>query len=341
MIDEKQIRQAALVVASLDRRSADLLLEAMPPAEAAATRRAVVALGSFDDAEQDDAIDAFLSRRPNRSHAAVNSGVELGGRLSQGWSDAPHSTDSPSAEPSDDAAPKQRSPFRFLHEARLEQLARFLAGEQPQTIAVVLAHVSPERAAELLSTLPNQTQVDVIRRLADLEQMDPEVLDDVEQGIESWLQSGVGSGRRAAGMQAVSQIIQASGGDEQRRLLGALAERFDAPAERPSNESDRRIDFRLVESLDAPRLARLASESEGETLLLALTGAAPALIDRIVAGLPTKQARALRKRLDEPGPLSLRDIDSAQQLLAQLADELGLLTTQQHTMNAPKQRAAA
>ena len=87
-------------------------------------------------------------------------------------------------------------PFRALHEASPRSLAPFLEREHPQTIAVIVSHLPSDRAAEVLAGLPGDLQIEVARRLVDLEETDPEILQEVERGLESWLCEQVRSDRR-------------------------------------------------------------------------------------------------------------------------------------------------
>src|SRR5690606_62029 len=77
--------------------------------------------------------------------------------------------------------------FNFLHDADPESLVPYLHNEHPQTIAVVASHMPQEHAARFLTALPASIQADVIRRLADLDEMDPESLRELERGLESWM----------------------------------------------------------------------------------------------------------------------------------------------------------
>ena len=87
-------------------------------------------------------------------------------------------------------------PFGFLHEAEEENLAQLLAGERPQTIALVLSHLPAERAGDVLARFAPVQQVEVVRRLVDLENSDPEALHDVERALESRLSQQFASRQR-------------------------------------------------------------------------------------------------------------------------------------------------
>ena len=115
-------------------------------------------------------------------------------------------------------------PFRFLRDAEADKLVRVLAGERPQTIALVLSHLPPQQAGSVLARLQPALQNEVVRRLVDLEETDPEILREVEQALQSRLSEQVQmQRRRVAGLAAVAGILQASDGRTGMQILDNLA----------------------------------------------------------------------------------------------------------------------
>ena len=97
-------------------------------------------------------------------------------------------------------------PFRFLAETSSDALARYLKREHPQTVAVVLSHLTSDRAAEVLALLPAQFQGEVTLRLVHLDDTHPEVLADIERGMQSWmLEQSQALRRRTAGLATLAR----------------------------------------------------------------------------------------------------------------------------------------
>ncbi len=137
-------------------------------------------------------------------------------------------------------------PFRFLQEAEAEKLVRVLGNERPQTIALVLSHLPPARAGAVLSRLPENVQVDVIHRLVDLEETDPEILREVEETLRSQVLTAGAEmqRRRVAGLQAVAGILKATDGRVGMRILDNLASRDRTLAEKLRDPWWRQLAFR-------------------------------------------------------------------------------------------------
>lgn len=283
----KTLRKAAILVAALDARTADQLLEQMSPEQQALVRRLVVELGDVPPGEQQAVIDEFV-------------GLGEPSISMQPYPDAP--------------------PFRFLHRAPGEKLTRILAGEHPQTVALVLSHLPADQAGDVLATLTGALQADVIRRLVELDEADPETLREVERGLQSRIFENTRyEQRRRAGVQAVTGILAAADPRVKRNILTNLAAHDHELAEQFTRQVFEFVD--LVHANDAA-LGEVLQTANADIVMLAFADASPALLDRMLGLLPSSDAKLLRKSLDTLGPTRLSDVAEAQRELARLARRL-------------------
>ncbi len=330
------LRKAAILVACLDQNAADLVLDQMAPEQAQQVRNTIMDLGSIDEAEQQRIVEEFyrLGPKPPERYPA---GIELDDRLAEKFA----ATGPVSARASRGAAAVAEEPaaFRFLHEAEGDRLARVLAAERPQTIALVLAHLPPDQAGNVLVRLTPSIQVEVVHRLVDLEETDPETLREVERGLLTRLSEQVQiQRRRVAGLSAVKGIVDGSESDVGRKILHNLAV-HDRPL---ANRLGRRpIEFDDLLNLDQTSLRALVAAADAELLTLALVGALPELAERVLWQLPEPEAGRMRHGLEHLGPTRLSDVEEARRRIAELAQDLaveGRLELPRRV--APLQRAA-
>jgi flagellar motor switch protein FliG len=341
------LRKAAILVSSLDTAAADALLDQLPGDEAQRVRALVVELDLIEPAEQRRVIDEFfragspptgrppaaatekLARPVPVSSPAGNAsplapprnpaGIDLDGRLAQTIAERARREGRNRPEQLD-ADGRQAAPFQFLQEAEAEKLKGLLATERPQTIALVLSHLPPERAGSVLARLPAATQVEVVHRLMDLEETAPEILYEVEEALQSRLSEQVQiQRRRVAGIGAVAAILAASDRRSGGQILDSLAAHDPALAERLG---PRKLDFDDLTELDDASLAEVFRSAERELILPALVGARQELVARVLGQLPSGEATRLRRQLAAPGPLRLGDVDQARRELARLAHSL-------------------
>lgn len=304
------LRKAAILVASLDQRSADALLDRMSAEQQALVRRMMAELGdALDRREQQDVLVEFFQ---------VDSGGWVrttGESTSRGPIAAGRRA--PSLADLDDLASVDQPPFRFLREATGEKLTPLLEGEHPQTIAVVVSHLPPDRASAVLSALGAGLQADVLRRLVELDEADPATLREVEQGLKSRIVEQVrDERRRAAGLQAVNSILAASDPRVRRQILANLTRHDRRLA---GKLAPPQLEFGDLAMLDDANLEFVLQSADASVVRLALAGAPPLLCDRVMRLLPTAEARLLRQDLESLGPTRLSDMEQAQAELAALA----------------------
>ncbi len=300
-------RKAAILVAALSPQEADRILDRFEPDQAFRLRQAMVDLGDVDPREQQRVLEEFFRVGPLVPGHQV-AGIELHDGLLQRLS----STD-------DEPAPDAR-PFGFLQDTETERLARALADERPQTVALVLSHLPPQQAGQVLVRMAPAQQVDVIHRLIDLEETDPVVLREVERVLQTRLSRQVQmQRRRVAGLKAVAGILQASSGEVGTQILDNLSLRDQRLAEKLGPAP---LEFDDLARAGDSLWQALLDSVDADLLQLALIGARPQLVQRVLNLLPTAEAQSLHAHLESPGPIRLRDVDLARRELANHARRL-------------------
>ncbi|OHB77131.1 MAG: flagellar motor switch protein FliG, partial [Planctomycetes bacterium RBG_16_64_10] len=116
-------------------------------------------------------------------------------------------------------------PFGFLKHVDTQNLLTFLVDEHPQTIALILSHLPPSYGAEVLSGLPTERQLAVVRRVANMGQTSPEIIHEVEKGLENRMASVMRqSFQNAGGVPAIAEILNVTDRATERSLLENLAQ---------------------------------------------------------------------------------------------------------------------
>ncbi len=187
---QQALRKAAILIASLDRETADGLLDQMSADQARAVRESIDSLADVAQAEQQAVIEEFFRIGPLVPEK-LPPGIELDSQMARHLNLRPDSL-GPAASGGGrsryDLPPQAATtPFQFLEETSSSALARYLQRERPQTIAVVISHLTSDRGAEVLALLPAELQGEVTLRLAHLDKTPPEILDEIERGMQNWI----------------------------------------------------------------------------------------------------------------------------------------------------------
>jgi flagellar motor switch protein FliG len=315
---QRNLRKAALLIASLDDRNAAALLAQMSPAQSRAVHDEMQRLGAIDPAEQRGVIEEFFRVGPLVPDKQP-AGIEIDDRLPS------HLALSPPSDLVGGSTASAKRPFRFLHETPVQTLIGFLEREHPQVVAVVVSHLPAERAADILGGLSPPVQLEVARRLVDLDDANPDVLSEVERGLESWIcQQLQGQRRRSAGLAALDDILEAASPSAKRHILTNLARHDRQLAARLKAPLAEELAFANLEQLDAASLGVVARQAPRELLVLALAGASVEFAVRVCELLEVEMGGSLAQALRQLGPTRLSDVEEAQNQLCELAAQLAL-----------------
>ena len=210
--------------------------------------------------------------------------------------------------------------FENFRRADPQQLAKFIQDEHPQTIALILSNLESEQAANLISSLPEETRMEVAIRMADLDQISPEIVRNIASVIDQKLRNlGELSREAVGGVRAVANMFNRLDPNTCGQLLGAVE------AENASLFENIRkfmFVFRDLEDLDANSIRTLISKVERNTLLTALKGANESLRQKVLATQSQRGAEMMSEDLASLGPVKLKDVDAAQQKIITAAREL-------------------
>jgi flagellar motor switch protein FliG len=214
----------------------------------------------------------------------------------------------------------QTTPFSFLQKAESENLLTFIQDEHPQTIALILAHLPPQKASEILVGLPSQKQVEVVKRVANMEQTNPEVIREVERGLEHRLSDIVSQTfEKAGGVDTVAEILNLADRSTEKGIMEGLE------AEDPDLvEQIRRLMFVFEDILlvNDKGIQSVLKEVDNEELSLALKTASEELKQKIFKNMSERAAQLIQEDMQYMGPVRVSDVEAAQQKIVDVVRRL-------------------
>lgn len=204
----------------------------------------------------------------------------------------------------------QVRPFDFARKADPGQILNFIQNESPQTIALVLSYLQAEQAALVLSSLPQDKQADVAKRIALMESTNPDIVSEVERVLEQKLSATVVSDYSSAGgIQAIVQILNGVDRGTERTILDSLEIQDPELAEEIKK---RMFVFEDIVSLDSRAIQRIIREIENADLQLALKVAGDEVKDVVFKNMSKRMADTFKEEMEYMGPVRLRDVEEAQ-----------------------------
>ena len=204
-------------------------------------------------------------------------------------------------------------PFSFLRKTGADTLLAFVGEEHPQTIALILSHLPAGLAAEVIAGLEPDKQLDVVRRVAGMEQTSPDVVAEVEASLKRRMTSTIDQTLEAAGgAPRVAEILNVADRMTNKGVLESL-DRDDADLA----DEIRRLMFVFEDlmKLDDKAIQALLKEVDNSQWSVALKGAAEDLRERVLGNLSNRAADMLREEMEYLGPVKLSEVEAAQGLV--------------------------
>lgn len=189
--------------------------------------------------------------------------------------------------------------------------------EHPQIQAIVIAYLEGDLSAEVLSYLPENMRLDVIIRVAKLDTVQPDALNELNNILERQFSGGSSAQkRRIGGTKVAADIMTNLDGTIESELMGALG---DIDGELADIIQDLMFVFANLLDVDDRGIQLLLREVSNEGLVIALKGADEELREKIYNNMSARAADLLRDDLEATGPTKLSDVEAAQREILTIA----------------------
>jgi len=217
-------------------------------------------------------------------------------------------------------ATQQYRPFAIARKADAHQLLNIITNEHPQTIALILCYLQPDKAGQILSELPEDVQTEVSFRIASMNNTSPMVIKEIEKVLDSKLSSVVRSDMTVVGgVSTLVDILNQVDRTTEKNITEGL-EKEDAEMAEKIKES--MFVFEDIITLDDVAIQRVLREVETKELALALKGCSDEVTNAIFRNQSKRAAATLKEDMEFLGPVRLMDVEKAQQRIVSVIRRL-------------------
>jgi len=210
--------------------------------------------------------------------------------------------------------------FDELQKADPQQLAKFIHNEHPQMVALILSHLNASQAAALLISLPPELRADVAWRMANLDQISPEIIGKVAGIIGQKLKAlGEFSRESCGGVRAVAEMFNRLDSGTSKEILDGIEQQDSILV-----EAIRHLMFVFEDLLliDQNGIKELLSKVDRKLLTVALKGTSEELKKHFLQCMSQRGAEMLQEDMEALGPTKLKDVDGAQQQIIAVVRQL-------------------
>ncbi len=205
----------------------------------------------------------------------------------------------------------QVRPFEFVRKTDPSQVLNFIQDEHPQTIAMILAYLTPAQAAMIMSSLTSEVQADVAKRIATMDRTSPDVVKEVEHVLERKLSSLVNQDYTiVGGVDAIVNILNTVDRSTEKHIMETLE--IEEP-ELADEIRKKMFVFEDIMLLDDRAIQRVLRDVDNNDLAVALKGANEDVQNTIFKNLSKRLAAMIKEDMEFMGPVRMKDVEEAQQ----------------------------
>ena len=214
----------------------------------------------------------------------------------------------------------QVRPFDFVRRTDPMHLLNFIQTEHPQTIALILAYLEPQKASIILSSLPHEIQSDVAKRIATMDRTSPETLREVERVLEKKLSTLSSEDYTAAGgVESIVEILNLVDRSTEKIIIESLEEEDPELAE---DIKKRMFVFEDIVMLDDRAIQKVLREVDVTEMAKALKSVDTEVQDKIFRNMSKRAATLLKEDMEYMGPIRMKDVEESQQKIVSIIRKL-------------------
>jgi len=312
--DDIGLRKAAILLMSLPTSAAARVISQLPPRLIESISIRIAQMESVSGDDQEVVIADFLTSKASAIYASAG-GLERAKELIK------EALGRDSTELIGNLQQTiEAMPFGFIKKVDAQTLLQFIGDEHAQTIALLLSHVPPAYAAEVMAGLDVDKQLDVIRRVASMGRTSPDAVAELEKGLEMRLSSMVNQQQsNIGGVESVAEILNVVERSVERTIMDSLGK------EDPElSDNIRRLMFVFedIAKLGDRDIQTLLKNVETAQWAMALKGSSEALREKIMRNMSTRAAENLREEMDYLGSVRMSEVESIQQKVVDIVRHL-------------------
>ncbi|PLA76724.1 flagellar motor switch protein FliG [Ligilactobacillus agilis] len=202
-------------------------------------------------------------------------------------------------------------PFNIARKADEQQLVNLLLDEHPQTIALVLCYIQPDKAARVLSEFPKELQVNVAERIGTISSTSPKIIHRIEKVMESKFSTLIeNDSEKVGGVKALVDILNSASRSTEKSILGDLEKTQPTLA---GEVKASLFTFEDIVTLDKMDVQKVLRDVANDVLALALKGSNDDIKNFIYENLSNRAVDNLKEELEFMGPTRLSAVEEAQQ----------------------------
>ncbi len=210
--------------------------------------------------------------------------------------------------------------FEFVRKADAKNIQMILQNEHPQTIALILSYARSDQAAQIIAELPRSIQLDVIKRIAELDRVSPEMIKLVETTLEKRFSSIISSDQvEVGGVSYIAEIMNRVDRATEKYIFDELGEKDAALADEIHKLM---FVFEDIANLDSMSVQRFIREVDTKDLAVALKSTNENVKQLILQNMSSRMRESVEQDIQFLHNIRMKDVEEAQQKIVGVIRQL-------------------
>lgn len=300
-------RKAALLLISLGSETASQIMKLLPEKYIKKVSYEIANIDHVNPDEKDQVIEEFIQMSTARRHM-IDGGIDYAVDILN------KALGTQKAKEVIDVLTQiqlRERPFDIARKADPQQLTNLLLEEHPQTVALILCYMQPEKAAEILANFPDNRQAEIAEKIGTISGTSPVIIEKIEKVIENKFSNFINNDtENVGGVDTLVDILNSVGRSTEKNIISDL--------EKTQPELSEEIKANLftfddIVGLEKSDVQKVLREVNHDVLVLALKGASDTIKDFIYGNQSSRSVEMLKEDLQFLGPARLSAVEEAQQ----------------------------
>ncbi|MGX7023567.1 flagellar motor switch protein FliG [Vagococcus hydrophili] len=300
-------RKAALLLISLGSETASQIMKLLPEKYIKKVSYEIANIDHVNPDEKDQVIEEFIQMSTARRHM-IDGGIDYAVDILN------KALGTQKAKEVIDVLTQiqlRERPFDIARKADPQQLTNLLLEEHPQTVALILCYMQPEKAAEILANFPDNRQAEIAEKIGTISGTSPIIIEKIEKVIENKFSNFINNDtENVGGVDTLVDILNSVGRSTEKNIISDL--------EKTQPELSEEIKANLftfddIVGLEKSDVQKVLREVNHDVLVLALKGASDTIKDFIYGNQSSRSVEMLKEDLQFLGPARLSAVEEAQQ----------------------------
>lgn len=308
-------QRAALLLMTLGELEAAEVLRYMDANEVQQVGAAMATLKNVSKADASGVLDGFITEIENKTSFGIGTEDYIRKILTSAFSESKADSLIKRMLIAEDARG-----FESLQWMTQEQVEDIIQGEHPQIVAIIVSYLEPDLAASVVSSIPEEKRTEVVKRIAQLTDVQQTALAEIEDLIASKSKgANTGNAKRVGGTRVAAAIVNALGADSGDKILDDIKKEN---SELGGEIEEQMFVFDTLLGVDDRGIQALLREISNDILVVALKGAVPEMQSKILTNMSKRAATLLEEDIEASGPTRLSEVEQAQKDILDVARRL-------------------